>query len=127
LPGKSGSWEPRKLPESLFFFEHVDDRGRTDPQDTDDIAHPTAIARHVDALLFHGWQPRCVVVLSKTNDARTVGIVAAIALGPIGLCPVLHHLGTVTIGTLHLHKSHSMTQTMSDGMCAHMISRHQLN
>src|SRR5919205_2959881 len=30
----------------LFFFKHVDDRGRTDPQDTDDIAHTTAIERH---------------------------------------------------------------------------------
>ena len=104
----------------LFFFEHVDDRGRTDPQDTDDIAHTTAIERHVDDLLFHGRQPPFVVIVSKKNDARTVGIVAAIALGPIGLFPVLHHLGTVTIGTLRLHKSHSMSPTRSYGICAQL-------
>src|SRR6266446_4107193 len=27
----------------LFFFEYVDDRGRTDPQDTNDIPYATAI------------------------------------------------------------------------------------
>jgi hypothetical protein len=37
----------------VVFFEHVDNRGRTDPQDPDDIPHPTAIERHVDDLLFH--------------------------------------------------------------------------
>jgi hypothetical protein len=37
-----------------FLFEHVDDRGRADPQDTDDIPHTTAIKRHVEDLLFHG-------------------------------------------------------------------------
>jgi hypothetical protein len=46
-----------------FFFEHVDDCGRTDPQDTDDISHTPAIERHVDDRLFHGWQPPFVLVL----------------------------------------------------------------
>jgi hypothetical protein len=36
----------------LFFFAHVDHRGRTDPQDTDDIPHATAIERHLDDLCF---------------------------------------------------------------------------
>src|SRR5215831_1233987 len=71
-----------------FFFEHVDDRGRTDPQDPDDIAHTTAIERHVDDLLFHGRQPPFVAVLQEKNGARTGTIVAAIALGSIGLFPV---------------------------------------
>src|SRR5690242_11617777 len=73
----------------LFFFEHVDDRRRTDPQDTDDIPHATAIERHVDDLLFHRWQTPFVVVLKEENRTRTVGIVATIALGSIGLLPVL--------------------------------------
>jgi hypothetical protein len=47
----------------LFFFEYVDDRGRTDPQDTDDIPYATAIECHVDDLLFHGWQTPFVAVL----------------------------------------------------------------
>jgi hypothetical protein len=33
------------------------------------------------------------VVLYEKNDARTVGIVAARAVGPIGLFPLLHHIG----------------------------------
>src|SRR5712691_10219837 len=48
---------------TLDFFEHVDDCGRTDPQDTDDIPHTTAIECHVDDLLFHGRQPPFVAVL----------------------------------------------------------------
>src|SRR2546426_9519432 len=102
----------------LFFFEHVDDRGRTDPQDPDDIAHTTAIERHIDDLLFHGRQPPFVLVLQEENGARTVTTVAAIALGAIGLFPVLHHISTVTIRTLHLHKSHSTSPTRSCGLCA---------
>src|SRR5262252_5718641 len=102
----------------LFFFEYVDDRGRTDPQDTDDIPYTTAIERHVDDLLFHGRQPPFIAVLQEKNRARTGTIVAAIALGSIGLFPVLHHIGTLTIGTLYLHNSHSMSPTRSDGICA---------
>ena len=35
----------------------------TDPKDTDDIPHATAIERHVDDLLFHAWQTPCVLIL----------------------------------------------------------------
>src|SRR2546425_13150229 len=45
------------------FFGHVDDCGRTDPQDTDDIPHTTAIERHIDDLLFHRGQTPFVLVL----------------------------------------------------------------
>src|SRR6266446_8656176 len=109
------------------FFEHVDDRGRADPQDTDDIPHAAAIERHVDDLLSHRGQTPFVLVLQEENGARTVTIVAAIALGAIGLFSVLHHIGTVTIRTLHLHKSHRRSPTRNCGICAHMISGHQLN
>src|SRR5215831_10330761 len=57
-------------------------------------------------------------VLEEENGPWTVPIVTAIALGPIGLFPVLHHIGTVTIGTLHLHKSHSTSPTRNCGICA---------
>src|SRR5256885_3900791 len=50
-----------------FFFEHVDDRGRTDPQDTDDIAHPTAIECHVNDLLFHSRQDRKSTRLNSSH------------------------------------------------------------
>src|SRR2546428_10422305 len=90
-----------------FFFEHVDDRCRADPQDTDDIPHTTAIERHVDDLLSHRGQTPFVLVLPEENGAPTVTIVAAIALGCIGLFPVLHNISTVKIMTLYLHKSHS--------------------
>src|SRR3989454_11969626 len=46
-----------------FFFEHVDDHGRTDPQDTDNIPHATAIECHVDDRLFHRGQTSLVLVL----------------------------------------------------------------
>jgi hypothetical protein len=101
-----------------FFFKHVDDCGRTDPQDTDDISHATAIECHVDDRLLHGWPTPLVVGLSEENGARTVTLVPAIALGSMGWLPVLHHIGTVTIGTLHLHKSHSMCPTRRCGICA---------
>jgi hypothetical protein len=107
----------RSVPSS-FFFEHVDDRGRTDLQDTDDISHTTAIERHVDALLFHSRQPPFVVVVYEKNAARTVGIVAARALGPMRLFPLLHPIGTVTIGTLPLHQSHGMSPTKRCGIGA---------
>ena len=89
-----------------FFFEHVDDRGRADPQDTDDIPHATAIERHVDDLLFDRGQAPFVRVLSEENGARTVAIVAPVALRPIGLLSLLHHIDTLTRGTVHVHKSH---------------------
>src|SRR2546425_9582608 len=111
----------------LFFFEHVDDRGRADPQDTDDIPHATAMERHVDDLLSHRGQTPFIMVLQEENGARTVTIVTAIALGAIGLFPVLHHISTVTIRTLYLHTSHSRSPTRNWGICAHMISGHQLN
>src|SRR5215831_19960042 len=57
-------------------------------------------------------------VLEEENGPWTVPIVTAIALGPIGLFPVLHHIGTVTIGTLHLHKSHSTSPTRNCDICA---------
>src|SRR6266436_1014187 len=101
-----------------FLFEHINDCRRTDPKDTDNIPHATAVEGHVDNLLFHRWQTPFVLVLYEENGARTVTIVTAIALGAIGLFPVLHHIGTVTIGTLHLHKSHSMSPTRSCGLCA---------
>src|SRR3989442_15932454 len=47
----------------------------------------------------------------RENGPRTVTIVTVIALGSIGLFPVLHHIGTVTIGTVDLHKSHSTSPT----------------
>ena len=40
------------------------------------------------------------------------------ALGAMGVLPVLHHIGPVTIGTLDVHKSHSTSPTRSYGMCA---------
>jgi hypothetical protein len=49
------------------------------------------------------------------------------SLGAIGLFPVLHHIRTVTIGTLYLHKIHSTSKTINCGICAYMISGHQLN
>jgi hypothetical protein len=51
------------------------------------------------------------------------------SLGAIGLFPVLHHIRTVTIGTLYLHKSHiySTSKTIDCGICAYMILGHQLN
>jgi hypothetical protein len=71
-----------------------------------DIPHATAIERHSDDLLFHGGQLSFVVVLQKENRVLTVGIVAAVALRPVGLLPVLlHHIGTVTLRTSHAHKS----------------------
>ena len=128
-------WRSKRVEQSLidlfdgrfFFFEHVDDRCRADPQDTDDIPHATAIERHVDDLLSHRGQTPLVLVLQEENGARTVSIVTAIALGAIGLFPVLHHISTVTIRTLHLHKSHSRSPTRGCGLCADMISGHQLN
>src|SRR5438034_11789337 len=73
------------------FVEPVDARGRADPQDTDHIPHATAIERHVDDRLSHRGQTPFVLVLHEENGARTVTIVPAIALGAIGLFPVLHH------------------------------------
>jgi hypothetical protein len=40
-----------------FVFEHGDDRGRTHPQDPDEIAHAPALERQGDARLLHGQQP----------------------------------------------------------------------
>src|SRR5882724_12835379 len=113
----------------LIGINSVDDRGRTDPQDTDDIPHATAIERHVDDLLFHRWQTPFVVVLKEENRPRTVGIVATIALGSIGLLPVLHDIDTVTVGTLHMHKSHPPSPSFfrNCDVCASMISEDQLN
>src|SRR5712691_1489046 len=113
----------------LFFFEHVDDRGRTDPQDTDDIPHATAIERHVDDLLFHRGQTPFVLVLEEENRARTLTIITAIALHPIGLLPELHHIDTLTLGTLHIHKSHRPfpSSLRNCGVCARRISEDQLN
>src|SRR5262245_29291952 len=47
----------------LFFFKHINNCRRTDPEDADDIPHPTAIERHVDDLLFDCGQAPCVSVL----------------------------------------------------------------
>jgi hypothetical protein len=47
----------------LFFFQHINDRRRTDPEDADDIPHPTAIERHVDDLLFDRGQAPFVSIL----------------------------------------------------------------
>ena len=56
------------------------------------------------------------------NGARTGAIVTAIVLGAIGLFPVLHHISTVTIRALHLHKSHRMSPTKSCGICSNARS-----
>src|SRR5229473_3186128 len=89
------------------FFWHVDDRGRTDSQDTDDIPHTTPIERHVDNLLLHRGQTPLALVLYEENGARTRTIVTAIALRPMGLLPELHHIDTVTLGTLPVDKCHT--------------------
>ena len=101
-----------------FVFEHGDDRGRTHPQDPDEIAHATALERQGDARLLHGQQPPFGAGLSENNGAWTGRIVTAIALGALGLLPVLYSIGTVTIGTVALHKSHRISPTRRYGMCA---------
>jgi hypothetical protein len=85
--------------------------------------------RHVDALLLHRWQTPFVMVLCEENRARTVGIVATITLGPIGLLPVLHDIDTLTLGTLHVHKHlpPSPSFLRNCGVCSPMISEDQLN
>jgi len=71
-------WRSKRVEPSLidlfdggfFFFEHVDDRCRADPQDTDDIPHATAIERHVDDLLFDRGHPPFVVVSNPSKILR---------------------------------------------------------
>src|SRR5262245_53641897 len=87
----------------LLCFQHLNDRRRTDPEDADDIPHPTAIERHVDDLLFDCRQAPFVRVLEEENGARTVPIIAPVALRPIGLLAILHHIATLTLGTVHVH------------------------
>ena len=88
----------------LFFFQHINDRRRTDLEDADDIPHSTAIERHGDDLLFDRRQAPFVSVLEEKNGARTVTIVAPVALRPIGLLALLHHIATLTRGTEHVYK-----------------------
>jgi hypothetical protein len=44
------------------------------------------------------------VCSKETTHERPPSIVAAIALRPVGLLPALHHIDTLTLGTLHVHK-----------------------
>src|SRR5215471_8913649 len=90
----------------LFFFQYINDRRRTDLEDADDIPHPTAIERHGDDLLFDRGQAPLVRVLEEEKGARTVTIVAPVALRPIGLLAIWHHIDTLTLGTVHVYKSH---------------------
>jgi len=96
---------------------------------TDDIPHTTPIERHVDNLLFHRGQTPLVLVLYEENGARTRTIVTAIALRPMGLLPELHHIDTVTLGTLPVDKCHTPfpSSLRNYGVCAPMISEDQLN
>ena len=85
--------------------------------------------RHVDDRLFHRGQTPLVLVLEEENGAWTREIVAAIALGPIGLLPVLHDIDTVTLGPWHVDKRHTPSPSFlrNCGVCASMIAGDQLN
>jgi hypothetical protein len=69
------------------------------------------------------------VCSKETTHERPPSIVAAIALRPVGLLPVLHHIDTLTLGTLHVHKRHrpSPSSLRNCGVCGRMTSEHQLN
>src|SRR5712691_11851135 len=62
---------------------------------------------------------------AETPDLR----LCAPVLYSTGLLPVLHHIDTLTLGTLHVHKSHrpSPSSRRNGGVCARMISEDQLN
>ncbi len=109
------------------FFERLDDGGGADSQDPNDIAHAAAVERHVDNLPLDRWQSPFVVVLQEKDAPRTGGVVTAIALGPISLLAVFHHIDTLTIWTLDVHKSHSPSPSATV-TCVHAsLSRNQLN
>jgi hypothetical protein len=95
-----------------FFFEPVDDRRRTDAKDPDDIPPPTAIERHGDERLFDRGPSSFVSVLEEDQGTRTVAMVAPVALRPMGLLPIVHHLDTLTLGTTHVHKRHRRSPSL---------------
>jgi hypothetical protein len=66
--------------------------------------------------------------LRMSEEICQVGTIR-IALGPIGLLPVLHDIDTVTLGTLHVDKHHGPSPSFlrNCGVCAPMISEDQLN
>ena len=108
------------------FFERLDDSGGADTQDPNNIAHTAAVERHVDNLRLDRWQSSFVVVLHEQDAPRTIGVVTRIALGPVGLPAVLHHLETLTRRTLDVHKSPGPSPTATVTCVPVSLSRHQL-
>src|SRR5262249_39175808 len=81
--------------------------------------HAAAVECHIANLPLDHWQSPVVVVLQENDVSRTVGVVTLIMLGPIRLLAVFHHLETLTIWTLHMHKSHRPSSSETVNVYAH--------
>ena len=90
-------------------------------QDTDNIANPTPVERHVDDLLLHRGQAAGIGIAADEGSATLDPLLTAKPLLAIARLPILHDRFTLTMWTLYrcLCQQLSLLVAHHNRLCLH--------